>query len=37
MERVNARVEAMRKDPAEGRKTLSGITSWNGGAALRPR
>jgi|BioPla2DNA2_1021312.scaffolds.fasta_scaffold62193_1 uncharacterized OsmC-like protein len=32
MERVNARVEAMRKDPAEGRKTLSGITSWNGGA-----
>lgn len=32
MEQVNARAEAMRRDPAEGRKTLSGITSWNGGA-----
>lgn len=32
MEQVNARTEAMRRDPAEGRKTLSGITSWNGGA-----
>jgi uncharacterized OsmC-like protein len=32
LERVNALMEAMRKDPAEGRKTLSAITSWNGGA-----
>ncbi len=32
MERVNARTEAMREDPAEAQVTLSGITSWNGGA-----
>lgn len=32
MEQVNARVEAMRRDPGEGKRTLSGITSWNGGA-----
>ncbi len=32
MERVNALTEAMRKDAAVGRRTLSGITSWNGGA-----
>ena len=32
MAKVNARVEAMQKDPAEGKRTLSGITSWNGGA-----
>ncbi len=32
MEQVNARAETMRRDPAEGRKTLSGITTWNGGA-----
>jgi uncharacterized OsmC-like protein len=32
MERVNALKEEMRKDPAAGKKTLSGITSWSGGA-----
>ncbi|HOI13707.1 MAG TPA: OsmC family protein [Methanoculleus sp.] len=32
MERVNALKEALRKDPTAGKKTLSGITSWNGGA-----
>ncbi|MDK2990171.1 MAG: hypothetical protein PWR16_1700 [Methanoculleus sp.] len=32
MERVNALMKAMRKDAAAGRRTLSGITSWNGGA-----
>lgn len=32
MERVNALKEAMREEPAAGRKTLSGITSWSGGA-----
>lgn len=29
---VDARIDAMRRDPAEGKRTLSGITSWNGGA-----
>lgn len=29
---VSARVSAMRADPAEGRETLSAVTSWNGGA-----
>jgi|GEM_PF-485991 len=32
LDRVNAIREAMRKDAAAGRRTLSGITSWNGGA-----
>ncbi|MCM2464943.1 OsmC family protein [Methanoculleus oceani] len=32
MERVNALKEVVRKDAAAGRRTLSGITSWNGGA-----
>ncbi len=32
LEKVNALVEAMRKDAVEGKRTLSGITSWNGGA-----
>lgn len=32
MERVKALTDAMRKDPVVGRRTLSGITSWNGGA-----
>ncbi|WP_292364118.1 MULTISPECIES: OsmC family protein [unclassified Methanoculleus] len=32
MERVNALKEAMQEEPAAGRRTLSGITSWSGGA-----
>lgn len=32
MERVNAVVETMQKDPEGGRRTLSGITTWNSGA-----
>ena len=32
MEQVTARMEAMRTEPAEGGRTLSGITTWNGGA-----
>ena len=32
MERVKALTDAMRKDVVVGRRTLSGITSWNGGA-----
>ncbi|MBA7470321.1 hypothetical protein ES707_05604 [subsurface metagenome] len=32
LEKVNALTEAMRKDAAGGKRTLSGITSWNGGA-----
>lgn len=32
LERVTALREARRKNPAAGRRTLSGITSWNGGA-----
>ncbi|WP_054847574.1 OsmC family protein [Methanoculleus chikugoensis] len=32
MERVNALKAAMQEEPAAGRKTLSAITSWNGGA-----
>ena len=32
MERVNALKEAMRGESAAGRRTLSAITSWNGGA-----
>ncbi|HOI58894.1 MAG: OsmC family protein [Methanoculleus sp.] len=32
MKSVNALTGAMRRDAAAGRRTLSGITSWNGGA-----
>lgn len=32
MERVNALKAVMRENPAAGRRTLSGVTSWNGGA-----
>ena len=32
MERVEVLTDAMRRDPAVGRRTLSCITSWNGGA-----
>ena len=32
MESVNAVVETMQKDPEGGRRTLSGITTWNSGA-----
>jgi uncharacterized OsmC-like protein len=32
LERVDALVEAIRKDPAAGKRALSCITSWNGGA-----
>lgn len=32
MERVRTLTEALRQDAAEGKRTLSGITSWNGGA-----
>ncbi|MDD3856573.1 MAG: OsmC family protein [Methanoculleus sp.] len=32
MERVNALKKAMREESAAGRRTLSAITSWNGGA-----
>lgn len=31
-ERVKALTEALRQDAAKGKRTLSGITSWNGGA-----
>lgn len=32
MRQVATRMEAMRRDPAEGRKTLSALTTWDGGA-----
>ncbi len=32
LERVDALVEAIRKDAVKGKRTLSCITSWNGGA-----
>ncbi|WP_292521693.1 OsmC family protein [Methanoculleus sp.] len=32
MERVNALVRGMREEPAVGERTLSALTSWNGGA-----
>ena len=32
MERVNALKKVMQEDPAAGSKTISAITSWNGGA-----